>query len=402
MAVTINGTTGIDKVQDGTIVTADIADSNITTAKIAADAVTASKLNVGQLSHRNLIINGAMQVAQRGTSYTYSSGNAIYTTVDRFTQAYYGSWGSNHSEITQETDAPDGFIYSQKIKALLSQDYSSVLGSWIQYSFENQDIQALQNGNGVKDFTVSLWLKSNKTGNVTISVEGQSYSYSTYVSISSAATWEYKTVTFSATTLGVGIDYTGDPTGDDFRLKVGLGSNGSWLVDVDDQWNDKSTNRGVLSPQQTNFQAAINDYLQITGVQLEVGSEATPFEHRSYGDELARCQRYYQVLIDNANGQRAVAAGRANSTSSIEFQLPLTVGMRDITSLPQSNMGTIYLYSGGARVNTSGGVISLNDDYLPGSSYVYLRTTGASVSDDRAYTLGGFETNAHLAVDGEL
>jgi len=144
------------------------------------------------------------------------------------------------------------------------------------------------------------------------------------------------------------------------------------------------------------------DYVEMTGLQVEFGKTATPYEQRSAAEELALCQRYYQVLIDNANGQRPVAAGRSNSTTTIEFQLPLTVGMRDITSLPQSNMDTIYLYSGGARVNTTSGTVSLNDDYLPGASYAYLRTDGASVTDDRAYTIGGFLADAYLAVEGEL
>ena len=144
------------------------------------------------------------------------------------------------------------------------------------------------------------------------------------------------------------------------------------------------------------------DYMDIAMVQVEIGKVATPFEHRSYGEELALCQRYYQVLIDAAAGQRPVAAARANSTSTLEFHLPLTVGMRDITSLPQSNMGTVYIYTDSARVNTTSATIVLNDDYLVGSSYAYLRITGASVADDRAYTIAGYEASAFLAVDGEL
>jgi len=251
--------------------------------------------------NRNLIINGAMQVAQRGTSFTFSSDGALYTTVDRFKQNYFGnSWGGDHSEITQETDGPDGFIYSCKIKALVAQDYSDALGSWVQYQFENQDIASLKNGNGLKDFTVSLWLKSNKTGNVTLAVESRGYSYSTYVTIDTANTWEYKTVTIPATNLASGIDYAGDPTGAGFHLKIGLGSDGSWLVSTDDQWNDRDTDRGAMSPQQTNFQSSVNDYLQFTGVKLEVGNTATPFDHRSYGEELALCQRYYQIAFNRA------------------------------------------------------------------------------------------------------
>ena len=329
----------------------------------------------GALSNRNLIINGAMQVAQRGTSYTFSSGNSLYTTVDRFKQTYFGTWASNHSQITQETDAPDGFLNSQKVKALSSQDYSSALGSWVQYSFENQDIQPLQEGSGLKDFTVSLWLKSNKTGNVTISVEGEFHSYSTYVSISSASTWEYKTVTFPATTLGVGVDYTGDPTGSDFSLKVGLGSNGSWLVDVDDQWNDKSTNRGVLSPQQTNFQSAINDYLQITGVQLEVGDTATPFEHRSYSDQLQSCMRYFYIPPQGPLHIVASGKGIFNICPPVEFRATPTASIKRTNpyteNVPWGSVGNVT----GIGVN-SGHLNKKGGDLLLQGTYVELHNYG--------------------------
>jgi len=401
MAVTINGTTGIDKVQDGTIVTADIADSNITTAKIAADAVTASKLNVGQLSHRNLIINGAMQIYQRGAG-TLASGQFG---LDRFMFAS-ANLDNLAGTMTKDSDAPDNFSSSLKITVTTAEtSIASDEYAYLHQRIEAQNLQGLGYGtSSAKQVTLSFWVKSSVTGTFVVNLykgdnTGQIHN-KTYT-INSANTWEYKTVTFSANTLAGGAIDNDNGIGFYVSWHLGAGSNwkgtsssSGWITYVGSAWADGQDTDAVLT--------TTNATWQITGVQLEVGSEATPFEHRPYGDELARCQRYYQVLIDNANGQRAVAAGRANSTSSIEFQLPLTVGMRDITSLPQSNMGTIYLYSGGARVNTSGGVISLNDDYLPGSSYVYLRTTGASVSDDRAYTLGGFETNAHLAVDGEL
>ena len=246
----------------------------------------------------------------------------------------------------------------------------------MQYSFENQDIQPLQEGSGLKDFTVSLWLKSNKTGNVTISVEGEFYSYSTYVSISSASTWEYKTVTFPATSLAVGIDYTSDPTGPDFSLKVGLGSNGSWLVATDDQWNDKSTNRGVLSPQQTNFQAAVNDYLQITGVQLEVGDTSTPFEHRSYAQELALCERYFE--IHDTGDQtfplvRPSPAGTGAPSGGIVYRTVKRVDPSIAFSGPASGGGAILpadLAKGSG--NTSGTTINSPTSIVAGAS-TYLR-----------------------------
>lgn len=342
-------------------------------AKNANDRLDTVATSDGALSSRNMVVNGDMKISQRGTSHTFSSGNSIYTTVDRFKNAYFGSWGSNHSEITQEADGPDGFQYSCKVKALSAQTYASALGSWVQHTFENQNLSALQNGSGLKDFTVSLWLKSNKTGNVTISVEGEYYSYSTYVTINSASTWEYKTVTFPATTLNVGVDYTGDPSGGDFNLKIGLGSNGSWLVDVDDQWNDKSTNRGVLSPQQTNFQANVNDYLQFTGVQLEVGSQSTDFEHIPYSDQLARCHRYFQ-RFGNLTGNITNGICNLNIRSANDKYgvIHHPVVPRAQPTVGYSNLSHFILYAG--STSTTPTDFQFQGTTASGSTEIYVGT----------------------------
>ena len=251
----------------------------------------------GALSNRNLIINGAMQVAQRGTSKTITTADTGFKTVDRFRSKFFGSsWtGVSHTTEEQSTDAPNGFDRSLKLTALTAQDYSNALGSWVQYTFENQNIVSLRDGNGLKEFTVSFWVKASKSGNVTVSVE-KNYSYSTYVTVNYADTWEYKSVVIPATSNDMGIDYSGSPNGSGITLQLGMGSNGSWLASTDGQWNDVSTARGVLSAQQTNFHASVNDYIAFTGVQLEIGDTATPFEHRSYGQELALCERFLQTL----------------------------------------------------------------------------------------------------------
>jgi len=313
-----------------------------------------NQVDDGAITGSNMVINGGMTVAQRAVSATISSAVASHATIDRFVAKYFGSsWGvSNHSRQEQVTDAPDGFLHSGKYTALIAQDYSNALASWVQYTFENQDITSLQSGSGLKDFTVSLWLKSNKTGNVTLSVEGSGYSYSTYVTIDAASTWEYKTVTFPATNLAVGIDYTGDPTGGNFSFKVGLGSNGSWLVDTDNQWNDKTSNRGVLSPQQTNFQAAVSDYLQITGVCLNVGDSAIAFPHESYGETLAKSQRYYQQPSAAMFGTITNGGG---SFTNLWFTRVLPVEMRAspaVSVLPKTIQLRVW---GGTTGNTSAG-----------------------------------------------
>ena len=337
-----------------------------------------NQVDDGAITGTNMVINGAMSVAQRAVSATISSAVSYHATIDRFATKYFGtSWSvSNHSKQEQVTDAPDGFLHSAKYTALIAQDYSNALASWVQYTFENQDITSLQSGSGLKDFTVSLWLKSNKTGNVTISVEGTGYSYSTYVTINTASTWEYKTVTFPATNLAVGIDYTGAPTEGDFSLKVGLGSDGSWLVDVDDQWNDRSTNRGVLSPQQTNFQATVNDYLQITGVCLNVGDSAIDFPHESFAETLAKCQRYFEKSF-SSSVTPAAQVSTADRTVVTAFTSS-AAGLSITYNTTKRAAPSVTIYRG---VATGSGSASGSGNIFTGSTWVERTYTGANSTD---------------------
>jgi hypothetical protein len=242
------------------------------------------------LSNRNLIINGAMQVAQRGTSVTGIT-SAQYHTVDRnkLQVNTAGTWTA-----AQSSTAPSGFTKSIKYDctvadaSLASSDY--VFNS---YSLEGQDLQNLNYGtSSAKKITVSFYVRSNKTGTYTFEV--QTYDGSTYYrngktyTIDSADTWEYKTITIDGNTSNSIVDSNTEgmtlfwwlAAGTDFTS--GTFNNGTWVTS-----NTERVANTVNLADSTS-----NEWL-ITGVQLEVGEQATPFEHRSYGDELARCQRYY-------------------------------------------------------------------------------------------------------------
>ena len=259
------------------------------TAQDARDLVSAGR--------KNLIINGSFLISQRATSVNINSSGGSLRTVDRFSAKFFGSaWGTNHSTESQSTDAPPGHPYSYKVLANVAQNYSSSLGSWIQYNFEGNQLLSLKTKDlGYKAFTISFWVKSNKTGYVTFSCEtvNQGHCFSTAVQINTAGDWEHKTVTVPSSPSSQLSEAEFKSSSGEFNIKWGLGGDGAWLVGTDDSWQPVASNRGVLSPLQTNFQASQNDYLAIGGVQLEVGKNATDFEHRSYGEELALCQRYF-------------------------------------------------------------------------------------------------------------
>jgi len=244
-----------------------------------------------QMSHRNLIINGAMQVAQRGTSETGVT-SIKYNVVDRFKNEMAGI-GSLTYTIEQSTDAPDGFANSLKYTTTTAQTpLASDAYTRIRYSFEGQDVQHFKFGtSSAQSITVSFWVKSSIAGTYTFrfrNVDADKH-YSTEYTIDSANTWEYKTITVVGDTSA---GFTNDNTSG-FSLYWWLDAGSTRKDGVSGAWETSDGNS--VSTNQVSFAGTTNSTFQITGVQLEVGSVATPFEHRSYGEELALCQRYYQL-----------------------------------------------------------------------------------------------------------
>ena len=237
---------------------------------------------------RNLIINGAMQVAQRGTSST----NQGYKTVDRF-RGYHPSMGQLAYTQEQSTDAPAGFSNSYKWTVTTAETALGASEEWrIFTGLEGQDVQRLKFGTSdAESFTVSFWVKSSVTGTYTVYVLDNDNSYiitDTYT-IDTADTWEHKSVTF-----------VGNP-----NQSFDNDNNGSlyvqWILSAGSDYTGTDTTSwtsgltGRAYGHTANIATTANATFQLTGVQLEVGDTATPFEHRSYGEELLSCQRYCHV-----------------------------------------------------------------------------------------------------------
>ena len=235
---------------------------------------------------KNLIINGAMQVAQRGTSFTgLTSGNNY--SADRFA---FSLTSSGTATLTQSADAPVSFKNSFKIEFTAAA--ASPTEHKIEYRFEGQDVQQLEWGTAnAKGITLSFYIKSNKTGNTQFALQNSANdrSYIAPFTIDAANTWERKTIYVPGDTSGTWL------TGNDIGLRIRWGfyeaSRQSSTVNA---WQSGIYQTRSDSP--INFADTIGNTFLLSGVQLEVGSVATPFEHRSYGQELALCQRYYEQL----------------------------------------------------------------------------------------------------------
>jgi hypothetical protein len=257
---------------------------------IADSAVTAAKLDdsTSQLfGFRNRIINGAMVIDQRNAGAAVTATNSFPYSVDRW-WGYDGGDGS--FTMQRSTTAPAGFTNSI-VLTVATADAS--LSSSEQYIF-NQSIEGFNIADlgwgtaNAKTITVSFWVRSSVTGTYPIAVlNGPSdRSYVSTYTISAADTFEYKTITIPGDTSGTWP--TDNASGLMLRFTLGAGSD---FVTTANQWNGSYE---LTTSACTNLMATLNATFYITGVQLEVGSVATPFERRPYGMELSLCQRYYE------------------------------------------------------------------------------------------------------------
>jgi len=329
------------KIVDGAVVVADVADGSITTVKLAADAVTAAKLaddsvvtanivdgnvtavkTTGVGKGKNLIINGAMQVAQRTTSATAVSGAGVYNTIDRLKL-----WEDTDGAFTteQSTEAPVGFSKSVKLQVTTA-DTSLAAGQYATFgqSIEAQNLQHLAYGTtSAKTITVSFYVRSNKTGTYCLAVDKEdstTYKYVKEFSITSADTWERKTITIvpDSNIKASGGAIT-DDTGRGLRIFFGLAWGSTYTGATNEVWSNNGNHYATSN--QVNWLDSTSNNFYFTGFQVEVGDNATDFEHRSFAEELRLCQRYFSksaaysiaadhnldgdtvvVLVDMANG----------------------------------------------------------------------------------------------------
>ena len=263
--------------------TAPTAAAGTNTTQLATtEFVTTAASNVTS-GFRNKIINGDMRINQRGAST--SSTNVGYL-VDRWVM--YA--GSNLTSLNTSTDAPAGFTNSIYAECTTASGPASYHG--IVQLIEGNNIPDLGFGTAwAKPVVVSFWVKSTKTGvaNFSFANNGNLRTYTTTYTIDVANTWEKKIIYINGDTSGTWLTTNGMG----LRLWWDLGSTASYNTTVN-TWVGTDSIR--TSSQTHNLTATLNARLYLTGVQLEVGSQPTPFEQRPIGTELALCQRYFHVI----------------------------------------------------------------------------------------------------------
>jgi hypothetical protein len=282
-----------------TISSPDVAGTHTLTLPSATETLATQN----SLGVRNLIINGDMRIAQRGTSSTGITSTFSYHTVDRWFTQGTSSFGTFTQ--TQDTDVPSGQGFANSLKMQCTTANASLsAGSYLRLEqrIEGQNLQHLKYGtSNAESLTLSFWVKSNKTGTYVCwlyqdsTVRGVSASYT----ISSSDTWEKKTITFSGDT-SASSNIVNDNSSE-LRILFQLVAGTDWSSGtLQTSWGNFVYANSAVG--QVNLADSTSNYINITGVQLEVGTEATPFEHRPYDMELQRCQRYceYSGLIGNS------------------------------------------------------------------------------------------------------
>ena len=380
--------------------------SRIDTTNMIED-VPQSKLD-NNINFRNIIINGDMSIAQRGTSATgLGNGDNGYHTVDRWR---FGEGGSPTFVFTQSqsTDVPtgQGFAKSLKMDCTTAQgSLASADALRIQQRIEGQNLQYIKKGtSNAESLTLSFWVKSNKTGTYTLEIadaDNSRFNSKTYT-ISSANTWEKKTITYDGDTtgtldndnsysfvlhwwLGAGTDFTS-----------GTFSNGTWGTSVD-------ANR--CSSSNVNLADSTDNEWYITGVQLEAGQTASEFEFLPVDVNLQRCERYFETIADGSQPTYGTVAKICNAsvytTTAAYSAFQYRTIKRTAPSLYITTGSQFYrLRSGGSNFPCTDSTLDFGTS-TDRSGRIKIAISGATVGRGGWITINS-QATGFVALDSEL
>ena len=365
---------------------------------------------------KNMIINGGMQIAQRGTSSTLNGSSGLqFPCCDR--------WGGQFSApnstftVSQSTDAPVGHSHSLKF---LTNSAVTVDGNhyyWIGQRIEGLffaqsgwNASASGRSKTPQPCTLSFWVKSSLTGKWCASLKGMNnhtYSYLIVYEIKKPDTWEWKTHTIYPSPELTNWNYD-NAAAIAVQFDVGTSRIGDLATNVIGEWQNNNAytyNNDKFIPSRIHGIAGATWYL--TGVQFEPGPVATPFEHRGYAEELALCERYYEVHWQNHNpnnpagahndGYNAVAAGGVSGTK-VYFPFKYRTQKR---ASPTISYDGKFRTSGGGSGNDK----TPDEFYSPSIDGCRLRfpQSGGSNGDGAWLEFDGANsTSGYIAISAEL
>jgi len=324
----------------------------------AADLARTASASETALSNRNLMINGDMQIFQRATAAT--AGANTYQTADRWIILEFSSGAFTSEKYTMSLAELNTTGHGQALELNVTTADTSIGADEfcaVRQVIEAQNLQQLQYGTAAaKDLTLSFWVKSKIAGIYCaqiLKVDSTTYFLPVEYTINSVDTWEYKTITFTPTAGSTSLitnsgGIINNDNGPGMQVTFGLawgssyhGANNTWTADAK-----------YSTSNQVNWMSSTSNDFYLTGVQLEVGPVATPFEHRSVGQELQLCKRYFQKV-----GNRT---GICSSSTTITAIGPYPVSLRATPTVGQT--GVLNAQNGG-DINVAQSSTGLGTNY---------------------------------------
>ena len=363
---------------------------------MALSTIPTRALSEQGINFRNLIINGDMSIAQRGTSVSSLSSSNGYQTNDRW---FVRNNGVGAFTLSQDSDVPSGQGFGYSMKWNCTTADSSLASSdflYIAQRIEGQNLQHLKYGtSNAETMTLSFWVKSTVTGNAVVGLysadsgKDQRFLYT----INSSNTWEKKTIQFSGNTSDAFDNDNNQSLQLLFQLCAGSDRTSGSLHNT---WTT-STTASEAGGHTLNIASSTSNTFYLTGVQLEVGTSASDFEFLPYDVNLQRCQRYLQKGYSSADN--AVHAGRGQGTTAVDFGFSLVTPLRASPTITQSGSGW-RVYKPSATLSDSSDTATVSKFYEL-NPYITLRSSGHSGITDN-YLFGISPNGLTYFFDSEL
>ena len=359
-------------------------------ADVIGTSVAGSNLGAGNASiMKNRIINGAMSIAQYGTSTSIAAGGNVGYSCDRF--RCDSSVGTAITSAQSTSVVPAGFGYSLSYTTGTGTTAAGDTAEIVQF-IEANNLSDIGFGSAnAKTLMLSFWARSSLTGSFGIVIENGAGTrqYLTTYSLPTANTWTQITIALPADTGGTWT-LTGNGRGLNIRWDMGVGTSNSGAST--NAWGNSSYYgiTGAVKPTQNTGAT-----FYITGVQLEVGSSATGFEYRQYGTEFALCQRYYQVYgsVGSSGTNGDVFSGFMRNSSTVFMPVPLYVAMRTTPSFTSISASGAQFSSQTQDTTVTG--FQISNTPTPRTAFVQALSSSAfAAGNGIVYSNGGTTTNA--------
>jgi len=351
---------------------------------------------------RNVIINGSQQVAQRATSVADVGGSQGYFCTDRFKSTLSGT--AARYTVSQDSDAPAGFSKALKYDVTTA-DTSVAADEFhaISYRAEGQDISHFEWGTSdAKKCTFSFYAKATTAQTVVVNFVRATSGTSRSVSKAFSITTSYQRFTFTLPA-DTGGSAQVETNAEGLAIHIGFGGGSNFTGGtINETWEDITNNKRFAGV--GNLASSTDNNFFITGIQLEVGSQATPFEHRSFGEELALCQRYYyrRKMTSAGLNNEFLSACYAYGTTDVQGGQPHPVIMRAAPSLSFNDTIKITNGSAAATHESSSGFSFTSFSSTDMVSFYTQSGAFSGLTQHRTYMMYGGAANDFMEVSSEL